>query len=900
MNEYIADLMFELSHYKLDEELKPSYFNAQDICDEYCLSIKEVMDIAKENGYKVYKFNEKYLDKPLVIISTPEISRESILEELKNYASIYFMEESTNDSFSLNESEDQKIVSAKHLANIFDTNGNHIETRVFRSRNDLDKYIERYDIYDMTSSKDVVEYKGKTFYGNVYKVIVILPKEVKESKDVNKEYETLQMQLEQELKNARKRGATPRELRDIQREYRDKMNALSKKESFNEDVEKHDELIYKVAEKLKNNINSFEDELITLSQVEGVDVEEIKQREPIKIAKALVEEGIVDFRMFEDIEKHSILIDKPNGNGVFDILKNANYNVRKDTSKPVLRYIINYNNKDYEVTNYGWDGDNFFVDLDKSLIDEDIEKHDTLNPKLFDGEELRPEVKETIQKIADEFLKELNNDGIKFTLKDIVLLGSNVSYNYTKDSDLDIHLIADSSGLECPDDLYPLLYSAYRSMFNKNYDITIKGIPAEIYVEMDEAQAKSNGIYSLNNGWIKHPEQTTIPDLDKEAFDKLFKEWEDKYFSLIERVNEELSDDIYDFIEDLYDLRKESIASEGEYGLGNLVFKEFRNLGYLDNLKELRKQEKGKELSLEHLEEDVLQEYNVGSNKFKSRNTWHGGAGLASNIEKEESDNYKLANKKLKEMYDFISNAQTNKLYTNEDVNIIDEVRFWQQGPKVEVDIKYIDKNINIRRNWVKENASRLIKELKNEFKDKGYVYYLDGHTLTILYEIKESLDEELKKNNASKLFKLINAEPNKLYVILSSDTDGREIKDKVAYDNAKKEIEKGIKVEGMWFNPETKKAEPQPNSYIVQCDETKAKELAKALIQQEFITVKFKDENNFVSSLYRYENNVYNNIESSDEVVFDDEAKKLPYYSVLDTTAFSLGLYGNNFNLDE
>lgn len=72
-------------------------------------------------------------------------------------------------------------------------------------------------------------------------------------------------------------------------------------------------------------------------------------------------------------EKHHILIDKPNGKDVFEILTNANYNVRKDTSKPVLRYIINYNNKDYEVTNYGWDGDNFFVDLDKSLIEEDLD-----------------------------------------------------------------------------------------------------------------------------------------------------------------------------------------------------------------------------------------------------------------------------------------------------------------------------------------------------------------------------------------------------------------------------------------------------------------------------------------------------------------------------------------------
>ena len=70
--------------------------------------------------------------------------------------------------------------------------------------------------------------------------------------------------------------------------------------------------------------------------------------------------------------------------------------------------------------------------------------------------------------------------------------------------------------------------------------------------------------------------------------------------------NESKSEKIKDFIEDLYDLRKASIAKDGEYGLGNLVFKEFRNLGYLDNLKELRKQEKSKELSLEKLEEKLV------------------------------------------------------------------------------------------------------------------------------------------------------------------------------------------------------------------------------------------------------------------------------------------------------
>ena len=181
------------------------------------------------------------------------------------------------------------------------------------------------------------------------------------------------------------------------------------------------------------------------------------------------------------------------------------------------------------------------------LFLEDIEKHAELNPKLFDGEELRPEVKETVQKIAKEFLDELANDGIKFDLKDIILIGSNVSYNYNKDSDLDIHLIADSSNLECPDNLYPLLYSAYRSMFNHNYDIKIKGIPAEIYVEMDECNAMSNGIYSIKDGWVKKPVQQKVPDLDREAFDKLFTEWEDRYFDLIgenskENLNESSDD----------------------------------------------------------------------------------------------------------------------------------------------------------------------------------------------------------------------------------------------------------------------------------------------------------------------------------------------------------------------
>lgn len=55
-------------------------------------------------------------------------------------------------------------------------------------------------------------------------------------------------------------------------------------------------------------------------------------------------------------------------------------------------------------------------------------------------------------------------------------------------------------------------------------------------------------------------------------------------------------------IDDIYDERKSSISKDGEYGVGNQTFKEFRNRGYLDKLKKLKQKELNKELSLEELE----------------------------------------------------------------------------------------------------------------------------------------------------------------------------------------------------------------------------------------------------------------------------------------------------------
>ena len=80
-----------------------------------------------------------------------------------------------------------------------------------------------------------------------------------------------------------------------------------------------------------------------------------------------------------------------------------------------------------------------------------------------------------------------------------------------------------------------------------------------------------------------------------------------------------------EFINKLYELRLSSIEKEGEFGVGNLVFKEFRNKGYLDNLKELSKKETSKTLTLESFKNDSqIGEYPfIFERKDKDTQIWY-------------------------------------------------------------------------------------------------------------------------------------------------------------------------------------------------------------------------------------------------------------------------------------
>ena len=233
------------------------------------------------------------------------------------------------------------------------------------------------------------------------------------------------------------------------------------------------------------------------------------------------------------------------------------------------------------------------------ILDESIERHETLNSKLFDeNNRLKEDVREALLNVKDEFLKDLSENKIPLRVIDIWLVGSNASFNYTDKSDIDLHIIANLDDV-CEDTcLLQILYNYVKASFNKRHDISIKGLPVEVYIQDVNSNSVSNGIYSLQEDeWIKFPEQ--LPEYETDTSKLVGLQDLLRIYNTLDRTNIEQVKSLIDYA---YIIRQKGLV-EGEFSDGNLSFKEFRNLGYLDEVKDLVAELRSKELSLESLQQ---------------------------------------------------------------------------------------------------------------------------------------------------------------------------------------------------------------------------------------------------------------------------------------------------------
>ena len=223
--------------------------------------------------------------------------------------------------------------------------------------------------------------------------------------------------------------------------------------------------------------------------------------------------------------------------------------------------------------------------------------HDELNQKLFNKEELKPEVKEKLKEIAEAFIEYLEVD--RNAIKDVVITGSSVSYNYTKYSDIDLHLKVDYDLVheDCP--IVEGYLWACKTNFNKEHDISIYGVPVELYAESIEEDTVHNGLYSLwQDKWIDKPNKIPPTDNDGAVLSK-YNEIKDA----ADRIQD--SEVASELIDKIYQMRKSGLQQAGEFSTENLAFKKLRDEGVLERLRQMKKQKIDKELSLESYKESV-------------------------------------------------------------------------------------------------------------------------------------------------------------------------------------------------------------------------------------------------------------------------------------------------------
>ncbi len=231
-------------------------------------------------------------------------------------------------------------------------------------------------------------------------------------------------------------------------------------------------------------------------------------------------------------------------------------------------------------------------EFDNFSMGDAIHFHEHLNPAIFKGDNMRPEVRTQLLLIAEDFIEHL---GVRhIDVEDITISGSSAAYSYTKHSDIDLHIIVDMSKFN-DNDVYRELFDAKKVVYNESHDITIGGYEVELYVQDSNMPVISLGEYSVKDDkWIKLPRKRRA-NLDQQAtklkYEKLYKLSEYAYKS--NNINK-----LQNVLRTIKKYRQAGLDLNGEFGPENLAYKALRSKGIVSKLYQKLDELHSKKLSL--------------------------------------------------------------------------------------------------------------------------------------------------------------------------------------------------------------------------------------------------------------------------------------------------------------
>jgi len=241
---------------------------------------------------------------------------------------------------------------------------------------------------------------------------------------------------------------------------------------------------------------------------------------------------------------------------------------------------------------------------------ESFEKQPELNPKMWQDNTLNKNISKRLMKVASEFL-----DGIELPvhhtggsgqmsalIEDVKLTGSLANYNWSKYSDMDLHIVIDFSKIDENIELVKSFFHGAIWRWNELHNIMIYGHEVEIFVENVGHVTHSAGMYSImSNQWI------TEPDPEKVDFDYVTARKKadavETQVNMIEKFVEEKPHAAVKSIDRLKKrirrMRKAGLYSpEQEYSAENIAFKILRREETLDKLSNMKYDAYDKVLSI--------------------------------------------------------------------------------------------------------------------------------------------------------------------------------------------------------------------------------------------------------------------------------------------------------------
>lgn len=152
----------------------------------------------------------------------------------------------------------------------------------------------------------------------------------------------------------------------------------------------------------------------------------------------------------------------------------------------------------------------FDKQLEEEVDPETFEKKPELKPKFWRDGKLNAKIMRRLVKIAQEFIESLDFPE-PIAVEDITLTGSLANYNWSKYSDIDLHIVVDFVKIDFNRKLVKKLFDEARMRWNDIHDIMMYGHEVEIYVEDIHEVHRSSGIYSImNDDWIVEPDPDRI------------------------------------------------------------------------------------------------------------------------------------------------------------------------------------------------------------------------------------------------------------------------------------------------------------------------------------------------------------------------------------------------------